>query len=133
MLMLLEGRGTAYIQDRGVSRWDTCGAQAVLEAHGGILCRLDRFLEDCDGEASYTYRQTDKNLDFLPGKASLTKYNAAKGVDVDGMAMDPSEVKSYANLCGLVALGKVNNTEESRAKILNGLKKAAEISPPAFD
>eukprot|EP00957_Ditylum_brightwellii_P166896 12702926-Ditylum_brightwellii.AAC.1 len=32
MLMLLEGRGTAYIQDRGVSRWDTCGAQACIEA-----------------------------------------------------------------------------------------------------
>ena len=30
MLMLLEGKGDCYIQDRGISRWDTCAAQ-VLE------------------------------------------------------------------------------------------------------
>ncbi|EKX53721.1 hypothetical protein GUITHDRAFT_64161 [Guillardia theta CCMP2712] len=42
MLMLLEGKGGMYIQDRGVSRWDTCAAQAVIEAYGGLLCRLDR-------------------------------------------------------------------------------------------
>jgi 3'-phosphoadenosine 5'-phosphosulfate (PAPS) 3'-phosphatase len=151
ILMLLEGKGTAYIQDRGVSRWDTCGAQAVLEAHGGILCKLDRFLElegdlvcsgeeDDDDESSifYTYRKTEQNLDFVPGNARLTKYNAAEGIDAgttnnDGMAMIPSDVKLYANLCGLVALGKPNNNEKSRAIILDGLKRAAEISSPAFD
>jgi hypothetical protein len=33
VLMLLEGKGLCYIQDRGVSRWDTCAAQAVLEVY----------------------------------------------------------------------------------------------------
>jgi len=143
MLMLLEGKGTAYIQDRGVSRWDTCGAQAVLEAHGGILCKLDGFLEQGGDEASstsisYTYRKTEENLDFVPGNARLTKYNVAEGIDVettnndDGMAMIPSDVKPYA-LCGLVALGKSNNNEKSMAIILDGLRRAAEVSPPAFD
>ena len=133
MLMLLEGKGTAYIQDRGVSRWDTCGAQAVLEAHGGILCRLDRFLEGT--ESSYTYRKTEENLDFEPNTANLTKYNARKGIELEAgsMATATSEVKPYANLCGLMALGKANNNEEDRAKILSGLKSAAEASPPAFD
>lgn len=137
MLMLLEGQGTAYIQDRGVSRWDTCGAQAVLEAHGGILCKLDSFLQGGDESSSisYTYRKTEQNLDFEPGKARLTKYNAAEGVDIqtDNMAMAPSDVKPYANLCGLVALGKLNNNEKSRAAILDGLVRATEVSPPAFD
>ena len=146
MLMLLEGKGTAYIQDRGVSRWDTCGAQAVLEAHGGILCKLDGFLEqggDAESSSStsisYTYRKTEENLDFVPGNARLTKYNAVEGIDAettnndDGMAMLPSDVKPYANLCGLVALGKANNNEKSMAIILDGLKRAAEVSPPAFD
>ena len=40
MLMLLEGKGAAYIQDRGVSRWDTCACEAVIDAHGGLLCKL---------------------------------------------------------------------------------------------
>ena len=30
MLMLLEGKGDCYIQDRGISRWDTCGAQVII-------------------------------------------------------------------------------------------------------
>ena len=30
LMMLLEGKGAVYIQDRGVSRWDTCGPQAVI-------------------------------------------------------------------------------------------------------
>ena len=37
MLMLLENKGGVYIQDRGLSRWDTCAAQAVIEAYGGSL------------------------------------------------------------------------------------------------
>jgi hypothetical protein len=36
MMMLLEGKGAVYIQDRGVSRWDTCGAQAVISVY--IVC-----------------------------------------------------------------------------------------------
>jgi fructose-1,6-bisphosphatase/inositol monophosphatase family enzyme len=37
-------KAAAYIQDRGVSRWDTCAAQAVLEATGGVLCKLSTFM-----------------------------------------------------------------------------------------
>ena len=148
MLMLLEGTGTAYIQDRGVSRWDTCGAQAVLEAHGGVLCKLDQFLEcslavgehDESSSMSYTYRKTDRNLDFVPGMACLTKYNAAGGIDQEQMkstnnrmAVTPTEVKPYANLCGLVALAKSNSNVKSKERIRDGLKRAAETCPPAFD
>eukprot|EP00536_Pseudo-nitzschia_multiseries_P010029 jgi/Psemu1/297463/fgenesh1_pm.294_\ len=144
---------TLYIQDRGVSRWDTCAAQAVLEAHGGILCRLDRFLEgenddddtDTDGSSvgaggysysSYTYRKTDTNPDFEPGLARVTKYNAADAVALDRLgdtAGTPSEVKPYANLCGLVALGAADNTPERRAELRDALRRAADRSPPAYD
>jgi len=144
MLMLLEGKGTAYIQDRGVSRWDTCAAQAVLEANGGILCRLDRFLEensnsDNDIRNGYTYRSTEENLDFSPGQARLTKYNAAEGIDingkknVNGMVGKPSDVKPYANLCGLLAIGKARNNSQGKAQIFDALKRASLSAPPAYD
>lgn len=108
MLMLLEGRGAAYIQDRGVSRWDTAAAQAVIEANGGVLCKLTSFLRDGAVEG-YTYLESASNLDFEPGVAALTPYNAAdKGLVKKGeapqLAIDPNHVKPYANLCGLVAL-----------------------------
>ena len=107
MLMLLEKKGKAYIQDRGVSRWDTAGAQAVIEAHGGVLCKLGPII-NCQGkDESYTCLKSDTNLDFVAGEAHLTKYNAAAVGDMGDskrMAVDESEVKPYANLCGLFAI-----------------------------
>ena len=77
-LLLLEGRGQSYIQDRGVSRWDTCAAQAVLEAHGGCLAKLAAFAAaEADAPlatalATYRYRPGEVNADFEPGLAALT-------------------------------------------------------------
>ena len=172
-----------YIQDRGVSRWDTCAAQAVLEAQGGILYNLERFLQDSpppmttrtntttdaenaaaedndDAEDttsfSYTYRQTDTNLDFVPGVAVLTKYNAAaamvdptssthnkegstSGGTTATTAHSPrfahtvSEVKPYANLGGLFAVTKRMNTPSRKRELWQALHRAAHVSPPAFD
>lgn len=79
MLMLLEGKGEAYIQDRGLSRWDTCAAQAVIEAAGGVCCKLTDFLSK--GETnSYAYKLSEVNTDFDPNstnKPSLNLYNLA--------------------------------------------------------
>jgi hypothetical protein len=73
MLMLLEKKGGAYIQDRGVSRWDTCAAQACIDAYGGQLSKLSSFM---DGrKESYTYLKTESNTDFTPGVSNLTLYN----------------------------------------------------------
>ena len=169
---------SVYIQDRGVSRWDTCAAQAVLEAQGGILYNLERFLQDApppltttrtntnneDENAaaedissfSYTYRQTDTNLDFVPGVAVLTKYNAAaamvdptssthnkegstSGGTTATTAHSPrfahtvSEVKPYANLGGLFAVTKRMNTPSRKRELWQALHRAAHVSPPAFD
>ena len=137
MLMLLEGKGRAYIQDRGVSRWDTAAAQAVIEAHGGVLCKLGAMINDQGKEESYTYLKSDTNLDFVSGLANLTKYNAAAGTggigDSKRMAMDASEVKPYANLCGLFAISAEEDSEVRKAGLLAALKRAAKSSPPSFD
>jgi 3'(2'), 5'-bisphosphate nucleotidase len=134
MLMLLEKKGGAYIQDRGVSRWDTCGAQAVIEAHGGLLSKLTSFVDRQELQ-SYTYLKSAINLDFEPGAANLTPYNAAdraavkKGVTV--AATEVSSVLPYSNLCGLLALDQaaVSSLDSFHA----AMKKVKEVAPPSYD
>ena len=145
MLMLLEGRGAAYIQDRGVSRWDTAGAQAVLEAHGGVLCKLTTFLSSpassssSSSSGSYTYLASDTNLDFEPGVATLTPFNAAdksavKKGDAPKQALEAAQVKPYANLCGLVALAAPAKTDAAvLAKWRDTCLAAAAKSAPSYD
>jgi 3'-phosphoadenosine 5'-phosphosulfate (PAPS) 3'-phosphatase len=106
-LLLLEGAGDCYIQDRGLFRWDTCASQAVLEAHGGRFVKLSALALRGTLE-SYAYTRTDVQLDFEPGVAQLSAYNAARG-HMPGkrekrFAQRAEETKPYANLCGLVAL-----------------------------
>jgi len=74
MLMVLEGKGSAYIQDRGVSRWDTCGAQACIEAYGGVMAKLSTFASSPELK-SYTYLKGETNLDFVAGESNMTPYN----------------------------------------------------------
>jgi len=105
LLMLLEGKGICYIQDRGVSRWDTCAPQAVLEAYGGILSKLSPFIRG-EGFKQYKYRYTKINLDFEPGLSTLTRYNAKNTLSVKESILikNVKLVKPYSNLCGLLAL-----------------------------
>ena len=97
-LLLLEGKGRCYIQDRGVSRWDTCATEAVIKAFGGQFAKLTTFINaptPADMEAlitGYTYLPTVTNLDLNP-LAAQTKYNSEGGV-----------FKVYSNLCGHVSL-----------------------------
>ena len=72
--MVLEGKGSAYIQDRGVSRWDTCGAQACIEAYGGVMAKLSTFASSPELK-SYTYLKGETNLDFVAGESNMTPYN----------------------------------------------------------
>ena len=107
-MMLLEGKGGAYIRDTGgFAKWDTSGPAAVLEAYGGTMSKLPPFLRDQSLE-SYTHLKSTKNLDFEPGQIHLTLSNAkdkrsfVKGVDV--LVTDISSVKEYSCMQGLVAL-----------------------------
>ena len=138
MLMLLEGKGTAYIQDRGLSRWDTCAAQACIEARGGTVCKLTSFLRSEGKEDGYTYLESKTNLDFEQGEANITIYNARPSVEVrkgqpTRRASDVMEVKAYCNLCGLLALPHEMNTVENKKSILEAAKAASEVSAPAYD
>jgi hypothetical protein len=138
MLMLLEGKGGCYIQDRGVSRWDTCGAQAVIEAYGGTCSKLTRFVQAKTLE-SYAYLESAVNLDFEPGAACMTPYNASLDKEtaaaIKGGAKiaftEATQSKPYSNLCGLFALDRENLTrvEEFHAAI----ERAQAVSAPAYD
>ena len=135
MLMLLEGKGAAYIQDRGVSRWDTCGAEAVIEAYGGTLSKLNTFVAD-KSLASYTYLKSPINLDFESGMSNLTPYNAADKNSVkkgeETRAITVESVKAYSNLCGLIALDG-NCVKNDLDRIHTAILKVKEASAPSYD
>ncbi|KAL7528712.1 hypothetical protein ACHAXR_002589 [Thalassiosira sp. AJA248-18] len=149
MMLLLESSyweidgGMLYIQDRGVSRWDTCAAEACLEAYGGRLMKMTHILDtDEDDEHSkerefYTYLASQTNLDFIPGSANLTKYNCRtfnnNELELNQKVNDVDQVKPYSNLCGLVAIGSEWNTVEGIKYIKDAIQRAAESNPPSFD
>lgn len=139
MLLLLERKGSAYVQDRGVSRWDTCAAQACLEASGGVLIKLTSFLKGEEDEgSSYTYLSSETNLDFEEGVSRLTLYNCRPEVgmkkgDSSRIISDVSEVKPYSNLCGLFALGPEGNMVEHRRVLLAAAKAASAKNEPSYD
>lgn len=141
MLMLLEGKGGCYIQDRGVSRWDTSGAQAAIAAAGGVLSKLSSFVENKTLE-SYCYLKSGYNLDFVPGLSFMTPYNA--NLDPETKARikggekirfeDAAQPKAYSNLCGLFAVAKGNlEAESSLDNYQQAILRAQEKSAPAYD
>lgn len=135
MLMLLEGKGVVYIQDRGVSRWDTSGAQAVIEAKGGILTKLSPFVRDRSLE-SYTYLQAELNTDFEEGLSNLTPYNANdKNAVKKGDAPRTGareEFKSYSNICGLLAVNAQGS--DSLGSIYEGIHSTINDGyKPSYD
>jgi 3'(2'), 5'-bisphosphate nucleotidase len=130
-LLLLEGAGGAYVQDRGLSRWDTCGPQAVLEAHGGVLAQLRPF--ESRGElVRYSYRPGGAPGDFEPNLALITKYNAAPGARhrVGERATEPGQLQPYANTLGLLALPAAG---AGLPACLEAVRGAAAAHPPEYD
>mmetsp|Transcript_15443 Transcript_15443/g.21502 ORF Transcript_15443/g.21502 Transcript_15443/m.21502 type:complete len:133 (+) Transcript_15443:967-1365(+) len=131
MLLLLEGKGTAYIQDRGVSRWDTCAAQAVIEAMGGVLSKLTTIQSNRSIE-SYQYKVSDVNLDLNP-EAHLTKYNA-KNKEMGGRNPAPKvtgeNVLPYSNVCGL--FGLKTKDKDLANRILDAIQKVQKKVSPQY-
>ena len=122
--------------DRGVSKWDTCAAQAILEAQGGLLIQLDPFFDHPSNEVSYTYKVTT-TCDDLPINfpAHLTRYNAR--LYEEGNEKVPitnaNMVQPYANICGMLALTQQGNTHEHKQQILEAIQHVSQQYPPAFD
>lgn len=153
MLMLLGGKGAAYIQDRGVSRWgtyympycvsihcvmvtncsfssiDTCGAQAVIEAHGGVLAKMTTFAKDDPEWKKYTY------LDFEENTSNLTPYNAHNKKLIN--KNDPprlgtlEEFQPYSNICGLIALSATGLPNARH--IFDAIQEVQQSIPPSYD
>lgn len=115
---------------------DTAGAQAVLEAHGGVLSKLTTFT-DRHELASYTYLKSADglNLDFEPEVASLTPYNAAdKKLVKKGDAPrkgQHTEFAPYSNLCGLLAVSAVGVPK--LREFYDAIQIAKSLSEPAYD
>ena len=135
-LLLLELPRAVYIQDRGVSRWDTCAAQAVVEAHGGRMGRLDAVVAEGGGAggvatpSTYTYlKGTQANSVFVAGLARLTKYNARAGVETGGLGTSADQFKPYANVCGLFAVPP--GVDE--LAIVDASRRVAQSVPPSYD
>lgn len=113
---------------------DTCAAQACIEAHGGILCKLTRMIDSMSIE-SYTYLKSACNADFEVDKASLTAYNCKDKTSIK--KGDPprkgclEEFQPYSNICGLFALAgsTVSDLPEIHAK----LARVSSCVPPAYD
>lgn len=114
---------------------DTCAAQAILEAHGGILAKMTPFVKGNKEWQSYTYLKSIDNLDFEEGTSNLTPYNSK-----DKKAIkkgEPSrigtlaEFAAYSNILGLVALSSAGL--ESVDKIFQTIQELKETVPPSYD
>ena len=99
ILMLLENEGDVYLQDRGVSRWDTCAGEAILRAKGGLLCKLTEFETTGKTDSRYTYNTLNPNEGI--DKNDDAKYSKQNHfIDKDGKQI----FNATNNLCGLVAI-----------------------------
>mmetsp|Transcript_26100 Transcript_26100/g.62893 ORF Transcript_26100/g.62893 Transcript_26100/m.62893 type:complete len:189 (-) Transcript_26100:98-664(-) len=131
MMLLLEGKGSVYIQDRGVSRWDTCAAQAVIEACGGILSKLTT-VETSRTFESYHYKVAGENKD-MNEKACLTKFNA---IDKSLLSQDSvpkisaENVNPQSNICGIFA--SKNNDKEFLKKVIDAVQKVSKTTSPQY-
>jgi len=134
-LMLIEGKAGSYIRDTGgFSKWDTSGPQAVIEAYGGVMAKLPKFLSNKALE-SYTYIKSNRNLDFENNVVTLTLSNARNKKELkllpeDAMADDVDLIKEYACVMGLVALDKENLA--TKDKLHAALVQAQAIFPPLY-
>jgi len=135
VLMLVEGKGGAYIRDTGGNaKWDTCAPQAVLDAYGGVLVKLSSFIKDQSLE-NYTYLKAESNLDFEPNKVTLTLSNAKdkskfkKGETV--IVSDVKDIKPYSNVQGLLALDH-NNLDDLDRIHAAILKMKKDGIPPLY-
>ena len=125
-LLVLEEPSACYIQDRGLCRWDTCAAQGVLEAHGGVMVKLHPLIFGDAASAPrlepYRYLAADHPDDFVEGATRLTKYNAAAGMLTDAdaakgappkFAQTMEQLKPHKNGLGPLRSGVLSLSDRS--------------------
>ena len=98
----------------------------------GLLCMLEPLVTS-ETAIQYTYQQSDTNLDFIPGSANLTPYNARVEVKkgVNRRALLAAEVQPYANLRGLFVLSP--DLMSSISDVQAVLKNSMDICAPEYD
>jgi len=122
-LLLLENRGDLYIQDRGLSRWDTCAAQAILEAVDGTLSKLTAYIDKGIHE-SYSYVESAQNTDPNPD-AQFSRMNTDTGTVNTYVCANNNQLKPYSNVCGLVAkIRNIPNIETTIRALISVVKPA---------
>ena len=116
-----KGKADVYVQDGGMSRWDTCAPEAVVKAAGGCFYRLDGVVQptsekdeepseaDRKGLMSYQYKVSTENADFVAGISNISPYNAAKKGSVKKgdpprKIRDKKEILPYSNILGAFVL-----------------------------
>ncbi len=113
---------------------DTSGAQAVIEAHCGILSKLTRFIADKSLE-SYTYLKSTTNLDFEENTSFMTAYNVVdKSLVKKGDAPKIgtlADFKAYSNICGLLALNQ--DGLANLDTIFAAIQAVKATSEPSYD
>lgn len=81
ILMLLEDKADVYLQDRGLSRWDTCAGEAILRCKDGLLCKLTEFEKTGTTDSRYTYTTTDNISGEENPNNNVDKNTAAKYIE----------------------------------------------------
>jgi 3'-phosphoadenosine 5'-phosphosulfate (PAPS) 3'-phosphatase len=132
VLKVLEGYGI-YVQDRGLSRWDTCGSEAILAARGGLICMLEPLLTPESPEQGYNYLKTGTNLNFKPDVALLSDYNSRVNPHPveKTWAKLVEEVEPYANLLGLLVIPEA--LMHLKVDIIQACIRAKEIAEPEYN
>jgi hypothetical protein len=114
---------------------DTCGAQAVIEAHGGVLTKLTPFVQGSKLWKHYTYLQSANNLDFEENTSNLTPYNAKDKKSIkkgDAPRLGKlEEFQPYSNIVGLLALSASGLPEVDR--IFDAIQEVKTTHPPSYD
>mmetsp|Transcript_1425 Transcript_1425/g.1668 ORF Transcript_1425/g.1668 Transcript_1425/m.1668 type:complete len:726 (-) Transcript_1425:2476-4653(-) len=146
VMCLLEGKSACYIQDRGTSRWDICGPQAVIEAYGGHFGKLSSFINENGKVVKYKYRETKEgelNADLdtvlqageckFDVRVSFSRFSVADQ-SLYGEPVTPENVnqlKPYSNICGIICLAP-GETDKTKYYV-DALSKVAGGNPPSFN
>lgn len=134
-----------YIQDRGISRWDSCAGEAILDAYGGAFLKLSSVMSYTGSEdiqtMKYHYRKVapgkliDEDID-LSINIKMTNTNTS---DLSVLKPDKKQyfteatkkyLPPYSNLCGLFAT--TNAKQDTLLSVSDMAKHTAKVSPPEY-
>ncbi len=114
---------------------DTCAAQAVIEAHGGVLAKMTSFVRGDKDWNHYTYLKSSDNVDVEEGVSNITPYNAKDKKSIkkgDAPRIGTlSEFAPYSNVCGLIALSASGLANVDT--IFDAIQEVKQTQPPSYD